>query len=74
MIQYSNCAEPTENVARKERIRKEEEEEQIKETAWETVRATLPTPQELPLIEKDPQERVPALLRFGPMEEGEKRA
>ncbi|KAH0905331.1 hypothetical protein HID58_037158 [Brassica napus] len=41
MVQYTQCADPTESAARKERLRKAEKEGQLEETAARMVQASL---------------------------------
>ncbi|KAF8044812.1 hypothetical protein N665_6597s0001 [Sinapis alba] len=65
MIQYTNCADPTESAARKERFRKAVEAGELEETALHMVRTSM---ENAPLTVSPPvvsQERIPALLRLG---------
>ncbi|KAL0842768.1 hypothetical protein Bca101_016013 [Brassica carinata] len=68
MAQYATCADPTENAARKERLRQAEEHGEIEETAIQMVRSSLATLPTEPSPGKSPEtaERVPAKLRLGP--------
>ncbi|VVB16427.1 unnamed protein product [Arabis nemorensis] len=69
MIQYSNCPEPTESAARKERVRFAEDTGELNETAANMVRSDLARQS---LVEEElepmsmPPERIPATLRLGP--------
>ena len=73
MIQYTQCADPTESAARRERLRLAEEKGELEEAASLMIQARLETEngtltgnpreeEELPLTE-----RIPATLRLGPM-------
>lgn len=71
MVQYVNCADPTESAARKERYRQAEESGQVEEAALQMVRASLSTQGDSqrspsPILSPS-QERIPANLRLGPM-------
>ena len=67
MTQYTLCTDPTESAARKERMRKAEEEGDFEETAIQMARTALAT--KAATFEKDrpieSAERIPALLRLG---------
>ncbi|WZZ30386.1 hypothetical protein YC2023_013787 [Brassica napus] len=67
-IQYTQCNDPTESAARKERMRRAEEEGEMEETAALMLQATLIAPTDtLQSPEQQPTaERVPAALRLGP--------
>lgn len=76
MIQYTNCADPSESAARKERMRQAEEAGQMEETAERMVRASLdlqcqqavPPPEIIsPPV---PQGRIPVALRLVPSPDG----
>lgn len=68
MIQYTQCNDPTESAARRERMRKAEEEGDIEEAAALMIQATLGTNSNQPLpMEQTSVERLPATLRLGPM-------
>ncbi|KAL0665184.1 hypothetical protein Bca4012_102022 [Brassica carinata] len=68
MIQYTQCNDPTESAARRERMRKAEEEGDIEEAATLMIQATLGTNANQPLpMEQTSAERVPTTLRLGPM-------
>ncbi|WZY91668.1 hypothetical protein YC2023_063997 [Brassica napus] len=72
MVQYTQCADPSESAARKERFRRAEEEGQLEETAARMVQASLGDNeddyQNLRSAEENPSaERIPAQLRLGPM-------
>lgn len=76
MLQYTQCADPSESAARKERFRKAEEEGQLEEEVARMVRAQKPTtefslrvtpPAPPPMVEEQlSAERIPAVLRLGP--------
>uniref|UniRef100_A0A0D3CMJ0 Uncharacterized protein n=1 Tax=Brassica oleracea var. oleracea TaxID=109376 RepID=A0A0D3CMJ0_BRAOL len=68
MIQYTQCADPTESAARRERMRKAEEKGQLEETAVRMVQANLSSNDaEGPSKEtENSAERIPASLRLGP--------
>lgn len=74
MVQYSSCADPSENAARKERIRQAEESGQVEESAAQLVRASLAA-QAISVTPLEPslspvtrsQDRIPASQRLGPM-------
>lgn len=74
MTQYTNCADPTESAARKERLRQAEELGEIEETAVSMVRASLGSVPE-PMLDDTHQTitptRLPALQRLGPIMENE---
>ncbi|CAD5318221.1 unnamed protein product [Arabidopsis thaliana] len=55
MIQYVNCADPTESVARKERYRQAKDHGQFEETAGQIIRANLSIPP-LALQDLSPQQ------------------
>lgn len=65
MAQYANVADPTESEARRERVRRAEEEGQIEETATAMVRTALEaqTPPPLPQAPTE-KERLPATRRI----------
>ncbi|KAF3495845.1 hypothetical protein DY000_02052093 [Brassica cretica] len=69
MVQHTQCADPTESAARKERLRKAEKEGQLEETATRMVQASLADkPEEQQQLEEVPSiERVPIALRLGPI-------
>ncbi|KAF2582165.1 hypothetical protein F2Q68_00006813 [Brassica cretica] len=67
MLQYTACTNPTENAARKERMRQAEEYGEPEETTIQMVRAAMLTaeqPREEVITEASP--RKPALQRLGP--------
>lgn len=71
MIQYANCADPSESAARKERLRLAEEHGQFEETAEQMVRASLSVPAGEDVNAGSPDfssshERIPVALRLGP--------
>ena len=68
MIQYTQCNDPTESAARKERMRRAEEEGEMEETAALMFQATLIAPTDtLQSPEQQPTaERIPAALWLGP--------
>ncbi|KAH0876707.1 hypothetical protein HID58_064101 [Brassica napus] len=68
MIQYTQCNDPTESTARKEHMRRAEEEGEMEETAALMLQATLIDPTDtLQSPEQQPTaERVPATLQLGP--------
>ncbi|EFH55652.1 predicted protein [Arabidopsis lyrata subsp. lyrata] len=72
MIQYANCADPLESAARKERVRRAEEEGQFEETAEQMVRASLNTSStDSPILSSSVLElspvRIHVALRVGPL-------
>lgn len=69
MLQYTKCADPTESAARRERMRKAEEEGELEETALLMIQANqdkAAMEEELPQDMKTSAERIPAILRLGP--------
>ncbi|CDY22163.1 BnaC01g39380D [Brassica napus] len=72
MVQYTQCVDPSESAARRERLRKAEEEGQLEETAARMVQASLGDKAD---VHHDPREteetpsaeRIPIALRLGPM-------
>lgn len=69
MIQYTNCANPSESATRKERLRLAKEQGQFEETAAQMVRATLTNRiyKEDENPQPSSQERIPASQRLGPL-------
>jgi len=71
MIQYVNCADPTESAARKERYRQAKDHGQFEETAGQIIRANLSIPplalQDLSPQQTAYQERIPISQRLGPV-------
>lgn len=68
MIQYTNCVDPTESAARKERLRQAEIQGQVEETAEQVVRANLSL-SSTGLVSPGTvvsEERVPISQRLGP--------
>lgn len=70
MVQYTNCADPSESAALKERLRLVETQGQLESSAAQMVRASLArkvTEMERPLRqETQPQDRLPIAARLGP--------
>lgn len=77
MKQYTQCADPSESAARKERLRCAEKEGQLERTAARMVRASkgphlesppplAPFPPSTVIEEQVSAERMPAILRLGP--------
>ncbi|KAG2304809.1 hypothetical protein Bca4012_064036 [Brassica carinata] len=73
MVQYSNCADPVESAARRERCRKAEELGEVEETAISMAKASLAIPPDSPRHEVTPPslERIPISLRLGPPQQTE---
>ncbi|XP_024004962.1 uncharacterized protein LOC112082099 [Eutrema salsugineum] len=72
MIRYANCEDPTENAARRERVRLAEEAGEFEETAANMVRSALATQNQQdqsPQSEQDQQERISVSQRLGPTNE-----
>ena len=72
MVQYTQCADPTESAARRERMKKAEQQGELEETALQMVKAAMigtETEQEVTLgLRSSPTaERIPAALRLGPL-------
>lgn len=72
VVQYTQCADPSESAARKERFRRAEAEGQLEETAARMVQASLEDNeddyQNLRSAEENlSAERIPAQLRLKPM-------
>lgn len=71
MQQYSNCHDPTESAARKERLRHAEEQGDIEEAATRLAQSNLVTnhlePEQVP--NEETPERIPASHRLGPANE-----
>ncbi|CAA7014404.1 unnamed protein product [Microthlaspi erraticum] len=70
MAQYSNCADPTESAARKERMRLAEERGEVEQTAEQMVRHSIRAQtqiQEEEYLEPLMHERIPATQRLGPV-------
>lgn len=69
MVQYTQCADPTESTARKERLRRAEEEGQLEEAAARMVQAGLgDKPEDNQRLEENPSaERMLIALRLGPV-------
>lgn len=71
MQQYSNCQDPTESEARKERLRHAEEQGDIEEAATRLAQSNLVTnhlePEQVP--NEETPERIPASHRLGPVNE-----
>ncbi|KAF2546344.1 hypothetical protein F2Q70_00019353 [Brassica cretica] len=59
MTQYTNCADPSESAARKERMRQAEAQGDFEESAVQIVKANLAV--------SDPTERTPIFARLGPV-------
>lgn len=68
MLQYTSTADPTENAARRERVRQAEKQGQLEETAVRIVRSSLANHTELQPTDANVESpgRIPALLRLGP--------
>ncbi|KAF2540833.1 hypothetical protein F2Q68_00029855 [Brassica cretica] len=68
MLRYTQCADPTESAARRERMRKAEEQGQMEESARRIVRNLFGTAPEVNQMEDlvPSAERIPATLRLGP--------
>lgn len=68
MLQYTQCADPMESAARRERMRKAEEQGQMEESARRIVRNSFGTAPEVNQMEDlvPSAERIPATLRLGP--------
>ncbi|KAF3503497.1 hypothetical protein F2Q69_00039643 [Brassica cretica] len=68
MLQYTSTADPTENAARRERVRQAEKQGQLEETAARIVRSSLANHAELQPTDANVESpgRIPALLRLGP--------
>lgn len=66
MVQYTSCADPTENAARKERLRQAEEAGQFEETAAQMVRSSIANPSLVQegVTENTSIKRFPATLRL----------
>ncbi|KAH0866850.1 hypothetical protein HID58_073872 [Brassica napus] len=69
MMQYTQCNDPTESAARRERMRRAEEEGEMEETAALMIQAKMTAPTDtVKTPEQQPsRERVPATLRLGPI-------
>ncbi|KAH0929860.1 hypothetical protein HID58_015587, partial [Brassica napus] len=69
MRQYTQCNDPTESAARRERMRRAEEEGEMEETAALMIQAKMTAPTDtVESPEQQPSgERVPATLRLGPI-------
>lgn len=71
MLQYSNCQDPTESAARKERLGQAEEQGDIEEAAASLVKSNLEAiiPDPLQALEEKTPERIPATQRLGQVSE-----
>ncbi|KAG2246810.1 hypothetical protein Bca52824_086438 [Brassica carinata] len=69
MMQYTQCNDPTESAARRERMRRAEEKGEMEETAALMIQAKMTAPTDtVTSPEQQPSgERVPATLRLGPI-------
>ncbi|KAF8106864.1 hypothetical protein N665_0130s0036 [Sinapis alba] len=68
MAQYTQCADPSESAARRERLRRAESEGQVEETAARIIASRIESQVVNLEVEDTPSaERVPAILRLGPM-------
>ncbi|KAF3520652.1 hypothetical protein DY000_02059746 [Brassica cretica] len=73
MVQYTNCQDPTESAARKERLRQAEEQGEIEEAADRLARSNM-VPNGLQITEPFPEvlpARTPIAQRLGPISESQ---
>ncbi|WZZ61782.1 hypothetical protein YC2023_061889 [Brassica napus] len=72
MVQYTQCADPTESAARRERMKKAEQQGELEETALQMVRAARAETETEPdaalgLRSPPTAERIPTALRLEPI-------
>ncbi|KAH0933882.1 hypothetical protein HID58_010999 [Brassica napus] len=73
MEQYSNCQDPTESAARKERLRQAEEQGELEEAATSLVRNSLESQriEEVIRVPEASPDRIPVSQRLGPISESQ---
>ncbi|CAN6850871.1 unnamed protein product, partial [Brassica oleracea] len=73
MIQYTSCADPTESAARKERLRRAEEQGEVEKSIEQIARQLMKDPRPaMELVDTEPPApRVPVAQRLGPSTQGE---